>query len=302
MFYVVLFLSCVPHLQAIHRAHGIPESATRDIIHDLESKIELFTRQYGYPGVKSIRWFAQHFNNRIFQLGRLQFQFASFPAAFCVFKHISDDKLAVLALPGQKFRSDGQYFDADRQQASEDSVRTSPFTDDGTWLTGTPITARGVAASNDIRLRKNEWMPVLKQGDAVLNIHIPANTSRNGPLIREACADSFRQAIDFFPRYFPDFTFNAFMCQTWMLDVQLSDLLPMKSNIVQFQNWFHLYPFPATTDAGIIMFVFGDPFPGWDVVVPKTSLQQTVVNHVRAGHHWRVTGGFCLNEEYPVVV
>jgi hypothetical protein len=297
MFYVVLFLSCVPHLQTLHRQRGIPEFATRDILLDLESKIDIFIRRNGYPGLGTYRWFLEHFNNQIFHLGRLQFQFASFWSALNVFKHVSEDKLVIFALADQKFRSDGQYFDADRQQASEDSIRTTRLIDDGTWIRGTPITARGNASSSEIRLHKNEWVSVLKQGDPVLNIHISANTSRNGPLTREACADSFKQAFDFFPRYFPEFTFKGFMCQTWMLDVQLSDLLPASSHIVEFQDWYHLYPFPAASDAGIIEFVFGNPFPGWDTVVPKTSLQEIAVRHVRTGHHWRVTSGLCLNEE-----
>jgi hypothetical protein len=297
MLYLVMFLSCVPHLQKLHREQGVSEWATKEILLDFESKIDIFIRQHGYPGLGTFRWFAEHVNGRIFHLGRLQFQFASFCACVNVFKHVSEDKLAVLAMPGQKFRPDGQYFDADRQIVLEESVRTSALVDDGTWITGTPITARGSASPDEIRLHKSEWVSVLKQGDPVLNIHIPANTSRNGPLTREACADSFRKALEFFPRYFPKFVFNAFMCNTWMLDVQLSDLLPANSNIVGFQDWYHLYPLLATSDSGIISFVFGEPFPGWNTVTPKTSLQEIAVRHVRQGNYWRVGGGFCLKEE-----
>jgi hypothetical protein len=297
MFYMVVFLNCAPHLQAIHQQQGVPEQATRDILLDLESKIDIFIRLHSYPGLNTFRWFAEHFNGQIFHLGRLQFQFSPFYPPLSVFKHVSDDKLAVLAHSDQKFRPDGQYFNADKKIEPENSIRTSVLTENETTWRGTPILPRGCAAPNEITLSKNEWQLVLKQGDPTLNIHIPANTSRNAPLTREACAESFKLAMEFFPKYFPDFDSKAFMCQTWMLDVQLSDYLPPTSNLVQFQQWFHLYPVPAANDFSIINFIFGSEFPGWDAAPQKTSLHKIAVRHVRNGHAWHFMGGFCLNEE-----
>jgi hypothetical protein len=297
MFYVVMFLSCVPHLREVHRQQGIPESATREILLDLESKIDINIRQYGLPGLNTFRWFAEHVNTRIFQTGRLQFQFSPFRFAVNVYEHVSEGKLVILAAAGQKFRADGQYFNADRRLAPESALRTTQLIDDGSRLQGTSITPRGFADAGELELKKDEWQLVLKPDDPVLNVHIPANTLRNGPLTYESCSESYRQAVDFFARYFPDYKYKAFMCETWLLDPQLSDYLAAGSNIVRFQKDFHLLPSPGTNDSGLINFVFGDNFPGWGAVTVKTSLEAIAVRHVQTGGSWRVTGGFRLKDE-----
>jgi hypothetical protein len=297
MFYVVTFLTCLPHVRELHLRQGVPESATREILLDLESKIDINIRQYGIPGLNTYRWFAEHFNGRIFQTGRLQFQFAPFRFAVNVYKHVSQDKLAILAVADQKFREDGQYFNADRRTSPENALRTTQLIDDGKHLRGTPITSRGCAGAKELELKKDEWQLVLKPGDPILNVHIPANTVRNGPLKYELCTNSYKQAMDFFASYFPKYNYNAFMCETWLLDPQLSDYLDKDSNIVRFQNDFHLLPSPGTNDGGLINFIFGDHFPGWGAVRAETSLQAIAIRHVQTGGSWRVTGGFRLKEE-----
>ncbi|MCL1792766.1 MAG: acyltransferase domain-containing protein [Oscillospiraceae bacterium] len=77
----------------------------------------------------------------------------------------------------------------------------------------------------------------LKQGDPILNVHIP----RGGRLDENACLKSFESA----ERFFPDvlgYDFAAFGCFTWLFDPNFESLLPPDSNILKFQKMFELFP------------------------------------------------------------
>ena len=69
----------------------------------------------------------------------------------------------------------------------------------------------------------------------MLSTHIP----RTGPLSPASVDDAFAAATGFFARYFPDYPTRDFFCESWMLDPQLSTLLP-DSNLAAFQRRWSL--------------------------------------------------------------
>ena len=73
-------------------------------------------------------------------------------------------------------------------------------------------------------------------GDPILEVHVPAD----GPLHPDACKEAIDQARDFFSRYFPEYHYRYFTCVSWLLDPSLSRILKPDSNILRFQNMFHL--------------------------------------------------------------
>lgn len=72
---------------------------------------------------------------------------------------------------------------------------------------------------------------VLKAGTHVLNVHIPAGEKMD----YEACIESMKRAEEFFGG-----TFEAYVCDSWLLSPVLKELLPEASNIVRFQNMFEI--------------------------------------------------------------
>lgn len=80
---------------------------------------------------------------------------------------------------------------------------------------------------------------ILKAGTSVLNVHIPAGEK----LDIEECKKSFEQAEAFFGN-----TYEAYVCDSWLLSPVLKEFLPESSNIVCFQNLFEVvkvhYRFP----------------------------------------------------------
>ena len=74
----------------------------------------------------------------------------------------------------------------------------------------------------------------LKQGEGFLDVHIPAE----GPLEYEKCVESFHLANEFFAKYYPDFSYENFYCDSWLLDESLKKYLKPESNILKFQTLF----------------------------------------------------------------
>ena len=73
-------------------------------------------------------------------------------------------------------------------------------------------------------------------GDNVLEIHIPDD----GPLTPAACQASIEMAHTFFAKYFPEFQYKHFTCDSWLLDITIKDLLREGSNILAFQELFDI--------------------------------------------------------------
>lgn len=76
----------------------------------------------------------------------------------------------------------------------------------------------------------------LCEGDNVIEIHIPAGE----PLDKSACLASVAAAKEFFAKFFPEFRYKHFTCDSWLLDTTLCELLRPDSNIIDFQGLFDI--------------------------------------------------------------
>lgn len=74
----------------------------------------------------------------------------------------------------------------------------------------------------------------IKSGEAVLNIHIPAG----GRLSLDDCRASLAAARDFFEKYYPQYDYKGFVCDSWLLDCHNADFMRPDSNIVRFRELF----------------------------------------------------------------
>ncbi|MEV4345205.1 acyltransferase domain-containing protein [Actinoplanes sp. NPDC049596] len=126
-----------------------------------------------------------------------------------------------------------------------------------------------------------------QRGDTSIGPHIP----EAGPLTPSAVSASLDEARAFFPRHFPGERYTTFSCGSWLLDPQLRDYLPADSNIIRFQWRFELEPYedPVGLDADVEVrrFVFRDLSTPLDQLPRRTVLQRAVIDHWKAGHHWR---------------
>ncbi|MGC4106349.1 MAG: acyltransferase domain-containing protein [Thermomicrobiales bacterium] len=137
----------------------------------------------------------------------------------------------------------------------------------------------GTRTSNTIQESGFPW----SKGDPTLSIHIPDFMGTMSP---EACDDSFAQAVDFFPRHFPEEQARTAVCNSWLLDTQLRDYLSPQSNTIAFQRRFRHIRQGEWANDGPLRFVFGPvdwPLADYPQV---TSIQRAVVNHLKNGGSW----------------
>jgi hypothetical protein len=120
-------------------------------------------------------------------------------------------------------------------------------------------------------------------GDPALSIHVPANET----LSPEACEASIARMRTGFPGR------RVAVCTSWLLDDQLTEYLPADSNIVAFQRRFQLVPGARDDEEFMLRSVFGADRPKEIDALPRdTRLQRAVVDHLRAGKHWRLRTGW----------
>ena len=127
----------------------------------------------------------------------------------------------------------------------------------------------------------------LRQGDNVVELHIP----RGERLNPEAVAESIERGKAFVQTYFPDFTYDYFTCISWLLDENLRKYLPEDSNIIRFGNLFERV-YSVESDI-LIRFLFR-----WDTTVEtlpqmvcQTKLHEKIKEAVLRGDKFYVTAG-----------
>lgn len=76
--------------------------------------------------------------------------------------------------------------------------------------------------------------PATEEGYRSMEIHIPAV----GKLSREASLSSIEAAKRFFATYFPEYEYDRFTCESWLLDETLKKYLAPESNIIMFGDLF----------------------------------------------------------------
>jgi hypothetical protein len=88
--------------------------------------------------------------------------------------------------------------------------------------------------------------------------------------------------------------YRVAVCHSWLLDPQLAEYLPPKSNIIQFQRRFQPAYQPKPDDHGILRFVFGQAGIDRASAPRRTRLERAVLDHLDAGRHWHGGAGWTL--------
>lgn len=117
----------------------------------------------------------------------------------------------------------------------------------------------------------------LTPGEKLLSVHIPGDAV----LTEAAIADAYARAEGFFARFAPDWDYQKFYCDSWMLSPRLKKLLKPASRILRFQRDYQILDFNGE-DCHYIRWIFGaqaDPA----LFKEETSLQRSVKAYVLAG-------------------
>lgn len=142
-------------------------------------------------------------------------------------------------------------------------------------------------AMEEFRIGELEYEMVDREGEKEIWIHIPSDAS----LTRDKCRESYHAAAVFFETYYPEFTYEAMKCDSWLMAPGLKEVLPEHSNILAFQKDFVIDSTdPESQD--VLGWVF--KLPGGDIKEPvsreilaalpeDTSLQRNMKKYLLEG-------------------
>ncbi|MFN8493389.1 MAG: acyltransferase domain-containing protein [Caldilineaceae bacterium] len=304
--YLLLAVNAVHQLRTIQAQRGIPEA----IILESHGALAMTARRYaswhgGQTGVEERvlrNWLGRTTaSGNLYRLGRMEYILKAFDGNLRVYRHKQSGQVQALAEEGVHFMADGYlpftfdertytFYGWPKAEPTEERW-TMQLIEDETTITGTPISPAGYALRTPLQLVKAQWELVLRNGDTVLDMHIPSFM----PLSLDLLQASLHRALDFFPRYHPERPFKAFVCGSWLFNTQWEALLPAHSNILAFQRQGYLYPLPSN-GAGGLYFIFGEQIVDLNKASQETELQRAVIKHMRAGGKLR-NGGFLLLPE-----
>ncbi len=128
----------------------------------------------------------------------------------------------------------------------------------------------------------------VREGDDVLNVHIPIADSFD----REVCDTSYAMSREFFAKYFPDYKYKCYACSSWLLDSELEKYLKKSSNILRFASEYEVVSSKEGYDALTYLFGRGTSLSDVDKLVPESSLQKGIVEHIKTGGKLYISYGY----------
>jgi len=271
MFHGIVLLSGLEWLNRFYNRRSIPLEIMIDTLSEFDICLNEHKAKYSEYGIGLFRtkWLLNHFSGRIFKLGRLEFIHSTFSEDFEVYQN----------------RHDGSVISIYRQYPDDSSE----------FVTGHQILSTGYLDEEITRLPLRDWKRRLGKDTGLLEVHITIGER----LLNEACRKSLAMAIDFYAKHFPEQLFEIFTCHSWLMDPQLSGLLPQTGNIVQFQKLFHLFPRNSeNTDVFRFAFDVYETPEDLNNLPERSSMHKALKAHLVSGKSILSPGGFILKEEY----
>ncbi|MFI3329464.1 MAG: acyltransferase domain-containing protein [bacterium] len=128
----------------------------------------------------------------------------------------------------------------------------------------------------------------VKAGDKLLSVHIPSDVS----LTKEGIEESYLLARNFMNKYFKEYNNAYFVCSTWLLSVDLENLLPNNSKLKYFRDDYTI--FNSEDNNSYKLWLFGNEKLEVKDYPENTSLQRNVKKHLLNGGMLRNSIGIIL--------
>ena len=127
----------------------------------------------------------------------------------------------------------------------------------------------------------------IKQGDMVLNIHIPSL----GPLLYDDCKASFKKAANHFKDFFKEKPV-VFVCHSWLLYPEHKEFLPPNSNILKFMSFFDIISSEISENKLDLWRIFYKDWEKDPMDLPRnTSIQRSYADWLMKGNKIGIGSG-----------
>lgn len=139
---------------------------------------------------------------------------------------------------------------------------------------------------------KSEWKVVLRRGDDVISLHIPRNTNLDPDYVSE----SFKEGCELVKKLYPDRSFKCLMCNSWLMEPKLVEILGPDAKLSKFTTRFAKHPIKDTAGAGCLGYVWpGEKCP-IEERSERTTLQRGIKKLMLDGSFILGTAGIILED------
>ncbi len=261
--YAAVFCAFLPSLVEVLQQQCQDEQMLADTLLDYSIWAEEYEADTGKIGVGEYAWLCILFSQKIFRIGRLQYECCCYHQPYSIYEEKASGHLRILM-------ADGTAADGNICGTEIDPVTALPFPEKCCW-------------------KQDELRPLLLPGLPVLNVHIP----RGGALTPDAIDASLKKAAAFFKaRRFPQ---EVAICESWLLDPAIPEFAAQSANICAFQRRFAKYPLPhLCSDAQYRIFGTKQAHVPVAELAASTRLQQGYKAFCMRGGQPRNTGGVLL--------
>lgn len=283
MFYLLIALAIVPRMRIFHQRLGIPEQVTKETCLQVRCFCENYRRANGGRlGIfEQVSWLKNYVNGTLyFRLGRFEYWSKPFDQDYKVYRHRANGGTIALAGPAWKINSSG-LIEGIGAEAEASHCWQTTLKQIGASIYGFPINPKGFVEPLPVSLPDTDWECILESGVPILSMHIPTG----GGMSPGKCAESLREAREFFRRYFPAPMPRAIICGSWMFSPILEQILPADSNLTRFMRELYLCPVNSRGNDALWFVFLQKPFD--PATAPReTSLQRAILNYLQTGNVW----------------
>lgn len=278
MLFAALNLARYTRLDEVLARRGIPAEVKAGALRTYRELLQKNKNCYGSYGLRGMyrSGMVPYMSPRKYILGRLCFEVAEFTGPYEVYRNRKDGRTIPLALPGPVYMENGK-----RAPKNYAGKTFEPYLREENGLVyGFAFDEEsGRLNPTEVVLDTRDYEKVLQTGDDVISVHIP----KNGKMSPEPVAEAFAIADKFFPAYYPEIRFKAYVCSSWLLNTDMREFLSPESNIIKFQNRFRNVM--ATLNGySLYWHIFGvEQFLPLDQLQPVNSFQQTLLDRVKSG-------------------
>ena len=283
---------CVLEGRKALRLRGVPEKYDADIPERMTRKQLKKYAETGDISFDDYPWDMNFYCCQIFLLDRFYFipyRWGDTPEAW---RNNRTGKVTAFWRAGDRVRRDGQLDGVNGVSDLEAFTTIREETEDA--VRGNRVLPEGRISAETVTLDRTEWTKALGEGDYLLALHIPGGEGYTPARVKKSC----ELALDFWDRYYPEYSYKGFWSESWLFDPGLQEILAPDRNIVRVQKQFYCYP-TEEGDRMIRLEVLGDEHADHRKLEPRNSLEQGMFGVWDRGGRFHTTGMFLLREEVP---
>jgi len=281
------FMILIPRIDDLYdylSKKRLPIEIIHATVQQYEECLYIYSERYDNVGLNKhyFDWLQGYVDRKYLNIKRLRFEMSEFVGRVRFFRHNDSGEIKILADDGE-FDSRGMIAGS-LPVIEGEKYRHAEIIENPGSVSGYEIIDGRL--SDSFVCLDGSWSCALKRGDKILKVHIPPN----GALTKDIVRESYLRAKQIYSEYFEDFAYDAFVCHSWMLSIELRDILKPTSNIIQFQNDYLHYPIRAKgTD--VFNFVFKLKFTTYEDMPEETSLQRAIKQKYLSGERVYECGG-----------